>query len=274
MKRAGVCAFLVVLASVLPAQASFQDLLASGTARQVLEAVQAGADVRQSSRAGVTPLMIAAAGNPDPAVITVILAAGAPVDERDWVGATALIYAARFNTRPDVVKALAGSGAEVDVRDGLGETALMYAAQFNPSPEVVRALLDAGARVDGRDASGLTALMLAAQSNPKPSVVRALLDRGADVNRHNVTGMTALERGSNLGPPGCRGGRARCCRRRRDRAFPGLEELAPARLRRARAAAARVPVAGLFSQLPSAIPSPRRYPCPPIVKNAPILMSC
>jgi uncharacterized protein len=69
------------------------------TARQVLEAVQAGADVRQSSRAGVTPMMIAAASNPDPAVITILLAAGAAVDERDWVGATALICAARFNPR-------------------------------------------------------------------------------------------------------------------------------------------------------------------------------
>jgi len=267
VKHAGVSAFLLILASVLPAQASFQELLASGTARQVLEAVQAGADVRQSSRAGVTPLMIAAAGNPDPGVITVLLAAGAAIDEPDWVGATALIYAARFNTHPEMVTMLARSGAEVDLRDGLGETALMYAAQYNPNADVVRALVDSGAAVDGHDASGISALMLAARGEREPEKCH-----GHD--------PAALCRAGNDDPEGDPGSPRGGCRRtgglerRRFGALAGLEECASAGLRRDRFAPPDGPLAGLFGRLRSAVPSSRRCSCQSIWKNAPIPTPC
>src|SRR5512144_2543425 len=106
MKLVAAAAALWLGAMAVNAQESFLQLLESGSAQRVLEAVQSGADARHSDRSGVTPLMIAAAKNPDPGVALVLLAAGARTTERDWVDMTPLMYAARSNPCPRVVQAL------------------------------------------------------------------------------------------------------------------------------------------------------------------------
>jgi ankyrin repeat protein len=60
----------------------------------------------------MTPLMHAAARNPDPRVLGVLLEAGARLDARNATGMTPLLLAAGFTTNPQVVMTLLASGAD------------------------------------------------------------------------------------------------------------------------------------------------------------------
>ncbi len=134
----------------------------------------------RSTRGGMTALMVAAR-NPNPEVVKVLLADGAYANAKDDDGWTALLYAANGNN-PEVMKVLVEDGADINVKDyAFGQTALMLAVQENSDPEVVKMLLKNGADINARDnALGKTALMYAAQENSNPEVVKVLLAGGAD----------------------------------------------------------------------------------------------
>ncbi|TVR33145.1 MAG: ankyrin repeat domain-containing protein [Spirochaetaceae bacterium] len=161
---------------------------------------------------GWTPLMIAAAANPDPAVTSALLDRGEVIDARSLDGWTALMFAAAFNSQPQVTRALLEAGADLRQRsrdawsalfgaarysgenlrfDGLeavpdtsrlevatgearGWTALFMAARFNTEPQVTQALLAAGADPEARDEHGRNALYYARRHNPDPRVARLL----------------------------------------------------------------------------------------------------
>lgn len=71
-----------------------------------MEAVLAEHEVNARSELGVTPLMLAAGFNENPAVIEVLIAAGAEVDAEDSDGRTALTFAEEYNRNPDVAELL------------------------------------------------------------------------------------------------------------------------------------------------------------------------
>ena len=73
--------------------------------------------------------MIAAAGNPVPAVVTALLSAGAAPDVKDKAGMTPLMYAALSNANPDVISALLDAGANPDATDSRGRTARVFASE-------------------------------------------------------------------------------------------------------------------------------------------------
>ena len=86
----------------------------------------------ETTRDGMTPLMIAAALG-DAAAVRALVAAGADVSSRGRAGATALMMAAA-NGHDDVVVALLENAAMVELQvravDDFGEAALGYAARF------------------------------------------------------------------------------------------------------------------------------------------------
>jgi ankyrin repeat protein len=75
-------------------QADFLQLVRTATPEQISAAIAQGADVNQYDRDGATPLMFAAACNPNPEAIGTLLQAGAKLDARNKDGVTALMYAA------------------------------------------------------------------------------------------------------------------------------------------------------------------------------------
>lgn len=118
-------------------------LVATGTAMDVRTAIDAGADALERDADGWTTIAVAAAMNPDPAVIEVLLAAGADHGER--VGAaewTPLMVATMSTPNVEVVRALIASGADVHARDTRGATALHTAAQWAPYRHARPYLLD------------------------------------------------------------------------------------------------------------------------------------
>ena len=120
------------------------------------------------------------------------LDAGAEVDARDDDGRTALMWAARDNMDIDAIKALLDAGADVDARDDDGRTALMWAARDNTDINAIEALLDAGADIDARDVGGRTALMWAAKCN-SDKFVNALIDAGADIHMRDDEGRSIAD---------------------------------------------------------------------------------
>ena len=200
MKRYVVSVLALLVGSAAFAQSStstsFFDLARDGTAQQVQAAIRAGAHAEARDGNRLTPLMFAAAHNPDAAVVKLLLASGARVEDRDGLGDTALMWAAAGNSNPDVIKALLAAGAKVNDRNRDGETPLMWAAGVlggTSNPAVIKVLLAAGAPVNERDRQGMTPLMHAAYGNSNPEVVAALLAAGADKKLASSDGKTAYD---------------------------------------------------------------------------------
>ena len=166
---------------------------ASNPAPAVISALlEAGADFNSRAEYGVTPLHTAAFSNTAPAVISALLEAGAYINSRDEGGLTPLHWAAAHNPAPAVISALLEAGADINSRDEGGFTPLHGAAAHNPAPAVISALLEAGADINSRNEGGNTPLHEAALENPEPAVISALLEAGADINSRNKYGNTPL----------------------------------------------------------------------------------
>ncbi len=204
----------------------------SGTPQQVLAALKAGGKIEERNLGGVTPLMTAAANNPDPQVISVLLKAAAAVNGVSSTSFTPLMYAAMGNTaavvtaliragadvkaqtvpgatplwmaagnaHPGVITALVKAGADVHLRlASLAQTPLLLAVESS-NPVAVLELLDKGAGTDLKGADGVRSLASAVTKRPKLDIIAALIKGGADVNgKDSDTGSTALMRAANAG---------------------------------------------------------------------------
>jgi ankyrin repeat protein len=150
---------LLALSSAHPQAASLFNVVYGGGPELVQATIDRGAKVNAVRSEG-TPLILAAAYNKNPEVITVLLNAGADLGARDLLhGGTALHWAASYNANPEIVAALLNAGADVNALNTLeGQSVLMWAAIKNPNPEVILTLLRAGADASFRDKYGKIAL--------------------------------------------------------------------------------------------------------------------
>ena len=78
------------------------------------------------NKGGITPLILAAAYNSNPEVITVLVQTGANVNARDESGLTPLMWAAANNSNPEVITALLNLGSDPKAKDDSGQTAIDY----------------------------------------------------------------------------------------------------------------------------------------------------
>ena len=162
--RVIVC-LAVLLTHIAPCQASdFFALCIQGTAEQIRQALENGADVNARDADGYTPLMLAVGAkhgvNPNAEIVRLLIRHGADV------------RAEYKNHAIDIEK------YSVDTA-----TALHWAVQL--CPEVVPDLLDAGADIDAPSyfiGTGTPLLIAVTRSKEHPEVVSLLLQRGADVN--------------------------------------------------------------------------------------------
>jgi ankyrin repeat protein len=163
----------------------FFDLCAAGSLEQVAFAINNGANVNAKIDVGRTPLMFAAAFNPDPEVLKALLSAGADVHARSnegWSseGGMTPLMAAAIGSNPEKIRALIDAGSDVNARNRAQWSPLLLAAGSEISnPEAIKMLIDAGADVNVSDAEGSTPLMLAAARCTNPEIITVLLDGGA-----------------------------------------------------------------------------------------------
>jgi len=140
-------------------------------------------------RAQTNPLVNAAQNADLPGVLQLI-EAGADVNQTSGDGSTAMLWAA-YHFNIDMAQALVEAGAIVDIANDFGVTPLLQAARTGDAA-MIRLLLEAGAHPHQTHLEGETPLMAAALTG-STEAVEALIGAGADVNAtDNFQNQTAL----------------------------------------------------------------------------------
>ena len=217
--RLSVAALLLLCcAGAARADTTFLKVCEQGSTADMERALNGGADPNLRAPNGMTALMVAAAKNSSPQVLSLLLKRGADVNAVAEKGITALFLAAVMQRDPRYVTLLLEAGADPNASVGVDEelspvSVLMGALLKNGEPAVVRALLNAGAspnavvrmpvelskveslkelKLKGAVAVSMTALMLAASTPSQLETVTDLIRAGARVDAQNDLGMTAL----------------------------------------------------------------------------------
>jgi hypothetical protein len=121
-----IIAFLLAV-SVTNAQTDFFELVATGTPKDVQNAIKNGEDVKCQNNIGTTALMCASASNPNPEVVTILLNAGANVNAKNNKGVTVLMFATKNNPNSEIITVLLKAGADAKMKNNAGQTAFDYA---------------------------------------------------------------------------------------------------------------------------------------------------
>ena len=173
----------------------FCHLCEKGSASEILQALQSGANVNGINKAGWSPLMVAAAANPSAEAVAALLKAGADLLYVDANGCSILHYAVG-NANPEVVQLLLDMGLDEDVNmpSLAGDTPLTWGAQIRILPEVIEMFAEAGADLNAKNYHGGTPLVYAINfygNNNAKEMIPALIKAGANVNDqsnpHRVT---------------------------------------------------------------------------------------
>lgn len=127
-KRVSIVVVLAVFLAASGYAQDFWELVQTGTAQDIQDAISKGADVKtQDPYYGATPLIAAITYDQKPDVISILLKAGSDVNVRNNEGKTALMSAALYNQHPEAITMLLAAGADAKVRDNAGKTAFDYA---------------------------------------------------------------------------------------------------------------------------------------------------
>ena len=133
---------LTAAAGAAMSDEDFTVLCYQGSAEKVQAALLKGANPNAKNNGGKTALMMAAAFNKNPEVLSLLLKAGADVNAKAENGGTALMWASAHNNNPDAVSVLLKAGADVNAKSNDGKTALDLAQDLG-NVEVVKVLEDA-----------------------------------------------------------------------------------------------------------------------------------
>ena len=176
----------------------FFELCQKGTLQQIKDAINNRANVNaRFPITGATPLMWAAAFNPDPEVVVALVNAGADVNAKTISGSTSLSWAITYNPNLEMITTLVKSGFDVNSKDENGWTPLMEVARDNSNTEVIRVLVSAGADVNIQCNFEMTSLMRAARYTTNPGVITTLLELGADPKMKDFFDKMAIDYAKN-----------------------------------------------------------------------------
>lgn len=205
MKSVAVVSFICVFfGGVFPVTSSeLADILAGGTPEEVESILTEAQESMIRDAFRWTPLMLAAAENPNPEVITLLLDSGEDLDARSLDDWDALCFAAAFNSRAGVVRVLLEAGADPNHRTRDAWATRYGAARFTGETVTVNQLVPRPevASVDpDRVEPGWTPLFFAAFYNGNPEIASELLAGGADPTLRDENGKSALDYARAAGP--------------------------------------------------------------------------
>ena len=177
----GCCVVMLLSAAVLGAAVSdLADAAMKGNKAAVRSLLQKKADVNAAQTDGTTALHWAVRLD-DLETAELLIRAGATVSAATRAGATPLQLAA-VNGNAAIIAALIKAGADPNAPvTKYGDTTLMMAARTG-NPEAVKVLLDNGATANAVETWGGTTALMWAVSESHPDAAKMLIDRGANVN--------------------------------------------------------------------------------------------
>lgn len=174
-------------------EGNFFTIARKGTLKQVLDALNDGANVLDKNDENCTPLMFAAEENNDPMVIKALIDAGAPLEAKTKGGATPIMGAAQKNSNIEVLQVLIDAGADVNKVNDIGFTPLIYATVYNNNPEFIKRLVNAGADVNFANKLGYSAFMYAVLNGRDVSILKTLVSLNAHPFQRDKNNMHALD---------------------------------------------------------------------------------
>jgi tankyrase len=157
---------------------SFLRALEKGDVELIDLFVRANFNIHLTDDNGTPPLLVALKKGYT-IVARILLNAGADVNEKDKLGLTPLMLACgkpTFGYR-DIAETLIKKGAHINVRDALGYTPLLLALSGG-TVDIAELLIDKGADVSARTRKGETPLSLAQQAQCT-EIVDLLISKGA-----------------------------------------------------------------------------------------------
>ncbi len=112
----------------------YEDTCRKGSVVELRELLDAGADVNQVFKDGVTPLMQAACHQPDETCAELLLSRGAIVNAVDEQNRTAVLFACgNLAGGVAICKLLMAAGADLSIKCATGETAFICAYETSPA---------------------------------------------------------------------------------------------------------------------------------------------
>lgn len=205
-----IAALCLLLMAGTAQAADFFELCKTGTAEDVRQALEAGADVNARDDEGYTPLMLAVGGkrgvnkpNSDPEVVRLLIRAGADVRaefvdyamdrEKYTVNTITALHWAVMRC-PEVISDLLDAGADINAPAFFFGTPLMNAmVRSREHPEAVSLLLQRGADPNIECRPFGTALSVAlTMGGVALDAVWALIDAGAEIRYVDPYGATML----------------------------------------------------------------------------------
>lgn len=161
---------------------------------QVFSAANMGAHDRSSIKVffdDSNPLMLYAAISQDLRLLQALMDVGLDVNGANRAGVTPLMFAAAYNNA-EVINFLLERGADASAVSYVEDmNALHFAARYNPNPEATAALLEAGLPLEGATSTGATPALLAASDNRNMEVIELLAQRGADLEVYDQRAQSA-----------------------------------------------------------------------------------
>ena len=182
IRRLAGCSIGIILSvtSLYSAGADLADAVMKGNKAAVRSLLQRKADVNAAQSDGTTALHWAVRLD-DLDTADLLIRSGANVAAATRAGATPLQLAA-INGNAAMIEKLIKAGADVNAPlTRYGDTALMMAARTG-KPDAIKVLLDNGAQINLSESWGGTTALMWAVSESHPDAARLLIERGANVN--------------------------------------------------------------------------------------------
>ena len=220
MKRSVLLTMLFAILAAPALSGTLHDAILHGSKQDVVDALEAGADVNADDLLAGLPLMVAARLG-DVEKVSLLIEHGADINVID-VSGTAL-HAAVGSGSVEIIELLVAAGADIELTPDGRTTPLNYAAQLGdtlvmktllshgakleptgarPSAlhfaagagkiEAVQLLLRRGASIAHGDHDGHSPV-LRAVANGHADIIEVLLEAGADVNEKHLGGSSLLE---------------------------------------------------------------------------------
>lgn len=164
------------------------DAAVSGDIARVQTLINRGANVNETDRKGLTPLMWTICEK-QTQLAKKLVDIGANINIQDKYGYSALSYAILYGNT-EMVKYLLEKGADLKQKDSYGCSYLHIAATQNKS-DIVEILLKKKMNINEKNSNGETPLHLAL-SVAMYEVAKLLVDSGADINARDNYGSTPL----------------------------------------------------------------------------------
>jgi ankyrin repeat protein len=159
------------------------DAIKAGTVDEVRQLVRENPSLTRARDANGASVILVAAYNMKPDVVSALIELGAPVD---------LFEASVLGKVDRIQEILKGSPARVSEHAPDGFTPVALAAFFG-QPAAVKALIAAGADVNAAAKNGLkVAALHAAVAGGKLEIVKAVLEAGGDPNAQQQAGFRAI----------------------------------------------------------------------------------